>query len=410
MTTRMTTLGEVVARTGGVLQTGPFGSQLHASDYSVLGTPLIMPVNLGDNEINDAGIARVGSEHVQRLRRHTLREGDIVFSRRGDVGRRSIVRREQTGWLCGTGCLAARFGRRVEDVNPAYVALYIGTDAAQTWLLDNAVGGTMPNLNTSILAALPIWLPHRREQDRAVDAISGAEAMVTTLERQIAKKQAIKQGVMQQLLTGDIRLPNFRTRWSTTTVGEVSDFMTGYPFKSDVFATTGIRLIRGSNVKRGEIDWSSEIAKYWATTDPELLNFVLRAGDIVIAMDGALVGRSFARVTDAHLPAYLVQRVARLRGKTIDQDLLYQWVSSRDFAKHVDNVKTHSAIPHISPRDIRDFKILVPIDVNEQRAIAEVLGDMDLQIELLKSRLAKARAIKTGMMQQLLTGRLEAAS
>src|SRR5580698_6429775 len=88
----VTTLGEVVRRTGGTLQTGPFGSQLHASDYTRFGTPLVMPINLGDNEIRESGIARIGPKDTRRLRRHALREGDIVFSRRGDVGRRSIVR------------------------------------------------------------------------------------------------------------------------------------------------------------------------------------------------------------------------------------------------------------------------------------------------------------------------------
>lgn len=162
----LTSLGDVVSHSGGTLQTGPFGSQLHASEYTSIGTPLVMPANLGDNEIHETGIARVGDREVRRLRRHALREGDIVFSRRGDVGRRSIVRSEQAGWLCGTGCLAARFGSRRDLVNPAYVAYYIGSAAAQNWLLDNAVGGTMANLNTKILATLPIWLPARGVHSR----------------------------------------------------------------------------------------------------------------------------------------------------------------------------------------------------------------------------------------------------
>jgi type I restriction enzyme S subunit len=195
------------------------------------------------------------------------------------------------------------------------------------------------------------------------------------------------------------------TEWTETTVGEVSEFVTGFPFASSAFATTGVRLIRGSNVKRGTIDWSPDIAKYWVKDDPSLRAFVLRDGDIVIAMDGALVGRSFARISEAELPAYLVQRVARLRGKSIDQNLLYQWISSRDFAKHVDDVKTHTAIPHISPRDIREFKISMPADTNEQRVMAAALGNADAMIVTLERLISKKQAIKVCMMQQLLTGR-----
>lgn len=195
------------------------------------------------------------------------------------------------------------------------------------------------------------------------------------------------------------------TGWTETTVGQASEFLTGFPFPSSAFTETGIRLIRGSNVKRGVIDWSSDIARYWPDHDSSLRAFVLREGDIVIAMDGALVGRSFARITEAELPAYLVQRVARLRGKAIDQDLLYQWIGSRDFVKHVDDVKTHTAIPHISPRDIRDFKISMPKDPNEQRAVSVALRDADDLIATLERLIAKKQAIKQGMMQQLLTGR-----
>ena len=147
MTTAETvSLGHIVDDSGGVIQTGPFGSQLHASDYRVEGTPIIMPVNMGDNVINERGIARVGNRDARRLAKHRLQAGDIVFSRRGDVGRRAIVKPEQDGWLCGTGCLAVKLGKRRAGVNPDYIALYVGSKAAQTWLADNAVGGTMPNL------------------------------------------------------------------------------------------------------------------------------------------------------------------------------------------------------------------------------------------------------------------------
>ena len=278
--------------------------------------------------------------------------------------------------------------------------------ASENRLRESGQSGSQMNVNTDIVKGLHVYIPvDLREQQRIAGALWDIDDLIATLERLLAKKQAMKQGMMQQLLSGHARLPGFKSEWSSSTVGEVSEFLTGYPFESGSFAAAGIRLIRGSNVKRGEIDWSPAIAMYWPRREPGLRAVALRAGDIVIAMDGALVGRSFARITDAQLPAYLVQRVARLRGRAIDQDLLYQWIGSHAFARHVDDVKTHTAIPHISPRDIREFKISIPVDVDEQRAIAGVLVDADLQIELLKSRLAKARASKTGIMQQLLTGR-----
>ena len=102
------TLGEACRRGGGDIQTGPFGSQLHASDYVLDGIPSIMPQNIGDNRVIVDGIARIGSADAQRLGRYLVREGDIICSRRGDVERRALIRDRENGWLCGTGLRPAR--------------------------------------------------------------------------------------------------------------------------------------------------------------------------------------------------------------------------------------------------------------------------------------------------------------
>lgn len=193
--------------------------------------------------------------------------------------------------------------------------------------------------------------------------------------------------------------------WVTATVGESATFLTGFPFASSGFSDRGVRLVRGSNVKRAKLDWATDISKYWPTDEPELRAFHLRKDDIVIAMDGALVGRSYARVRESDLPAYLVQRVARLRGTSVAQTLLYQWIGSEQFVQHVDSVKTHTAIPHISPRDIRGFAISVPSSSRGQRRIARCLSDADNFIASVERLIAKKEAIKQGMVQQLLSGK-----
>lgn len=192
--------------------------------------------------------------------------------------------------------------------------------------------------------------------------------------------------------------------WTVTNVGESASFLTGFPFASAKFTESGVRLVRGSNVKRGSLDWTPAITKFWPHDEEGLSAFDLRDGDIVIAMDGALVGRSYARISKGDLPAYLVQRVARLRGTTVEQGLLHQWIGSRAFSQHVDEVKTHTAIPHISPRDIRDFHILAPSDPTEQQGISEALGTADELIVAIERLIAKKQAVKHGMMQQLLSG------
>jgi type I restriction enzyme S subunit len=157
-----TTLGMACERGGGDIQTGPFGSQLHASDYVPVGIPSIMPQNIGDNRIIEDGIARITPDDAKRLSRYLVRKGDIVYSRRGDVERRALVRAHEDGWLCGTGCLRVRLGDK--GVDSRYASYYLGHPSVREWVVRHAHGATMPNLNTSILEACPLVVPSPSEQ------------------------------------------------------------------------------------------------------------------------------------------------------------------------------------------------------------------------------------------------------
>ena len=168
---KVVTLGEICREQNGYIQTGPFGSQLHAYDYSANGTPVVMPVNIVAGRINESGIARVSDSHVERLIRHKLESGNIVFSRRGDVTRFALVSDRESGWICGTGCLKVVIGTPSIAVS-RYIAAVLSTRDSKEWLERHAVGATMPNLNTEILAALPVVLPSIQEQ-RAIAHILG---------------------------------------------------------------------------------------------------------------------------------------------------------------------------------------------------------------------------------------------
>lgn len=157
-----TTLGEICRRGGGGIQTGPFGSQLHASDYVAVGVPSVMPTNIGDNRIIEDGIARITDADANRLGQHKLQVGDIIYSRRGDVEKRALVREREVGWICGTGCLKVRLGKGVID--PLFASLFLGQKEIREWIVRHAVGATMANLNTKIMSAVPVVLPPLNEQ------------------------------------------------------------------------------------------------------------------------------------------------------------------------------------------------------------------------------------------------------
>ncbi len=192
---KQTTLGEICKRGGGDIQTGPFGSQLHAADYVSVGIPSIMPQNIGDNRIVRDGIARITLEDAERLSRYRVRSGDVVYSRRGDVERRSLIREEEDGWLCGTGCLRVRFGDGVVD--PLFASYYLGHPSVREWIVRHAVGATMPNLNTSILSALPFVAPALSEQKDIAQVIGAFDDKIELNRQMNATLEAMAQALFK---------------------------------------------------------------------------------------------------------------------------------------------------------------------------------------------------------------------
>ena len=274
------------------------------------------------------------------------------------------------------------------------------------WYSYNEASG-VPSLNASTIEKIKSSFPiEEKEQTAIATVLSDTDELITSLDKLIAKKKAMKQGAMQELLTGKKRLPGFSGEWSVAEIDSRIDLLTGFPFPSNRYTITGTRLLRGSNVKRKVIDWSEDLTQFWADVDSRLKPYLLKEGDIVVAMDGSLVGKSFAQINNQDLPSLLLQRVARIRSSEIDINFLKEFICSDYFTKHCDSVKTSSAIPHISPLDIRQFKISIPHDKLEQTAIATVLSDMDSELESLEKKRDKYLMIKQGMMQQLLTGKI----
>ena len=177
------TLGELVADGPSFIQTGPFGSQLHAHDYKEEGIPVVMPQQLGDNVIDFSEIARISEADRDRLSRHVMEEGDIVFSRRGDVTRRALITAETAGCLCGTGCLLIRL--KHPKVDNRFLALFLSLPAFKSYITQKAVGATMPNLNTGILERIPLVLPPHDVQVGIVTVLARYSSSIDNNHRRI---------------------------------------------------------------------------------------------------------------------------------------------------------------------------------------------------------------------------------
>lgn len=257
------------------------------------------------------------------------------------------------------------------------------------------------NLTGKDFYSCMVPIPPKNEQKKIAQILAQCDTVIELKEKYLEEEKRRKQWLIENVLTGKIRLGKFSEPWEETTIGNCVEYLVGYPFASDKFTSCGIRLLRCSNVKRGCLSWEPSLTMYWRKDD-SLKPFLMQPGDIVVAMDGALIGRSFAVVEESDTPSYLVQRVARIRSKM--NNLIFQWISSDKFARHIDSRKTSTAIPHMTIKDILSFKISIPKSALEATVIGSTLQNQDKIIRLLTEEIYANKQQKKALMQLLLTG------
>lgn len=215
------------------IQTGPFGSQLHQSDYSEIGIPVVMPKNLVNGNISEDGIARVDETHVGRLSRHIVQKGDILYSRRGDVGKCAYATSREAGWLCGTGCLRVTIDEK--KANSKFIFYQLQKKETIGWVEKHAVGATMLNLNTSILSMVPIEMPDLATQERIVSVLAAYDDLIENNQKQIKLLEEAAQRLYKEWFV-DLCFPGHENvkivdgvpeGWEKKELCELGDIVTG---------------------------------------------------------------------------------------------------------------------------------------------------------------------------------------
>lgn len=193
------------------LQTGPFGSQLHAEEYIEGGVPLINPTDISNGEVLENVKITVGEDVVERLSRHKLELGDIVIARRGEMGRAGLVRARNVGWLCGTGSLRARLNKEI--LNPEFLLYQFSMRGVAEYLSLQSVGSTMDNLNTSILGRLPVIAPPLNEQSDLVFHLrkisESIDSQAAKVGQVISSLQEYRSALIANAVTGKIDVRGF---------------------------------------------------------------------------------------------------------------------------------------------------------------------------------------------------------
>jgi type I restriction enzyme S subunit len=423
-----TTLGRICDVQGGAIQTGPFGSQLHTSDYKTTGIPVVMPTNIGDGGISEDDIARIDQSDVDRLSQHTLREGDIVFSRRGDVTKNALIRPREIGWFCGTGCLKVRLGN--ESIATAkFISHCLRLPDIKEWLVRHAVGATMPNLNTGILSAVPIQLPPLRTQHEVAGMLDALDDRITLLRETNATLEAIAQALFKSwFIDFD---PVYAKQQGLAPEGMDEATAALFP---DSFDESGLGLVPSgwhagtlenlatlnseswtakkhpatvayidlANAKDNEI---AEVTNYPFDEAPSRARRVLRSGDTIVGTVRP-GNRSFSFIHEPAENLTASTGFAVLRPTAIQNtEFVYLAATQDSSIEHLAHVADGGAYPAVRPDVVLSLPCVVPSD-GIMQAFHDVAASMLASVAENQQQAQTLATLRDTLLPRLISGQL----
>ena len=277
-----------------------------------------------------------------------------------------------------------------------------------------AVSGLIPGISRSDLLEQKIPIPKSVYEQRAIaKALSYVDGLIAALDKLIAKKKAIKQAAMQQLLTGKVRLPGFSGEWEVKRLGEIGDCLRGVSYNGQQDLVEGdtegsIRLLRANNISEGTINLKDlQYVKAHAVFETQ----ILKNNDIIICMANGskeLVGKAalFKSIDSFPYTFGAFMGCFRIKSDKANPNFIFGLFNSQRYRRYLKVLLSGSSINNLKPSDIESMEFKIPSDRIEQDSIASVLSDMEFEIQALERRREKVKQIKQGMMQQLLTGRV----
>ena len=270
----------------------------------------------------------------------------------------------------------------------------------------------VPQLTAPQIARYSLLVPPEPEQHAIAEVLSDVDGLLNALEALIAKKRAIKQAVMQQLLTGKTRLSGFSGAWETKRLGDLGSCLRGVSYDpttdlSSYDKDSTVRLLRANNIQ-GAVVILADVQHVETRKVSEFQ--VMQPDDILVCMANGskeLVGKAgLFRVKDGYTYTFgAFMGCFRVEPTIAEPNFVFYIFQTHGFRNFINLILAGSSINNLKPSDIESAEFQVP-DRDEQRAVVSVLSDMDAEIVALEKHRDKTRAIKQGMMQQLLTGRV----
>ena len=390
---------EIVSKSDG-MKIGPFGSQLKKELLTDSGYKVYGQENVFDKNMN-LGNRFINKDHFDKLRTCELRSGDFIISMMGTIGKTMIVPNDIETGIMDSHLLRLRLNKDV--VVPELIQHYFSSNILLNQVTQLSVGGIMAGLSSKIIKNIFLPLPPTKaEQNAIAKALSDADALISSLEKLITKKRNIKQGAMQQLLKpkkgwvvkklGNCAILKARIGWQGLTTTEYR--------KNGEY-----HLITGTEFKNGYVDWDAchHVDEIRYTQDKYIQ---IREKDVLVTKDGT-IGK-IALIKNIIKPATLNSGVFVIRpiDGAFDSEFFYYLLLSEYFTAFLSRLTAGSTINHLYQKDFVTFIFSVPQTINEQKAIATILSDIDNEISLLEKKLSKSKMMKQGMMQELLTGKI----
>lgn len=374
------------------IQTGPFGTQLKASDYVESGTPVINVRNIGFGIIIDENIEYITDETRDKLSSHILRKDDIVFGRKGAVERHAFVDEKHDGWFQGSDCIRIRI--ESPHLRPRYVSYCLLTPAHKTWMANNCShGATMASLNQDIVKRIEIPVPELSSQDQVISTLSTYDDLIENNNRRIAVLEEMAQKLYREWFV-HFRFPGHENvKMVESEMGLIPTGWEVVDVKEVVFRCKNGTVYRDSDVAGAGtvpvIDQSTNDVLGYHNNNPDFKATV----ESPIAIFGDHTCKMQLNVRPFSIGSNVVAFVSsKNHSMTFVFYSVKNLIETREYKRHWN--------------DFMKKSIIIPRE-NQEKAFSNVLASFLEQIEILKQKNTNLRKTRDLLLPRLISGDID---